>query len=107
MKIRYLVLAGALVASSFGLMSCSSSFSCSDKGSCSNDVAPTQAEIDACNKILNGTCGSQFKTEAQCGKDNATCGSDGKSTIAAGKCDTETSAFTTCFTNCIADGGCM
>jgi hypothetical protein len=107
MKLRYLVLAGALVASAFGLMSCSSSFSCSDKGSCSNDTAPDQASIDACNKLLNGTCGTQFKAAAQCGKDNATCGSDGKTTVAAGKCTTEESASTTCLTNCILDGGCM
>jgi len=107
MKLRYLVLAGALVASAVGFMSCGSSFSCSDKGSCSNDVAPTQAQIDACNKILSGPCGSQAKTSGQCSKDNSTCGSDGKSTIAAGKCDAETTAFTTCFANCFADGGCM
>lgn len=106
MKLRYLVLAGALVTSAFGLMSCSSSFSCSDKGSCSNDTAPDQATIDACNKLMTGKCATEFKASAQCGKDNVTCGSDGKSTVASGKCTTEQAAFTTCFTNCTLDGGC-
>ncbi|MFT3842377.1 MAG: hypothetical protein QM723_35630 [Myxococcaceae bacterium] len=105
MKLRYLVLAGALVASAVGFMSCGSSVSCSDKGPCANDVAPTQAQIDACNKLLNGACGTQSKTLAQCSKDNSTCGSDGHSTLTAGKCDTETSAFVTCCSG--QDGGCF
>lgn len=102
MKLRYLVLAGALVASAAGLMACGSSYSCTDKGSCANDVAPTQAQIDACNKILNSSCGAQAKTAGQCNKDNSTCGSDGHSTVAAGKCDTENSALVTC---CLGNDG--
>ncbi len=96
-NLRNLVFAVVSV-SSLALMGCGSTFSCSDKGSCSNDPAPTQAQIDSCNKIMAAACGSQFKTYGQCAKDNATCGSDGKSTVAAGKCDTQLSAFTTCCT---------
>jgi hypothetical protein len=95
MKLRYLVLAGALAASAVGLMACGSSYSCSDKGSCANDVAPTQASIDACNKLLNGTCSSQAKALGQCGKDKSTCDSAGMSS-AGTACDTEFTALTNC-----------
>ncbi len=105
MKLRYLVLAGALVAAAAGFMSCGSTFSCSNKGPCANDPTPTQADIDACNKLLNGKCGTQFKASAQCELDHSMCDSSGKSTASA-SCSTQTSDFTTCFTACTLDGGC-
>jgi hypothetical protein len=105
MKLRYLVLAGALVASAVGLMSCGSTFSCTSKGPCANDPTPTQADTDACNKLLNGKCGTQFKAAGQCGLDHSMCGSDGKSTTSA-SCTTESNDFSTCLTACLTDGGC-
>ena len=52
MKLRYVLLAGALAASAVGLMACGSSFSCSDKGSCANDTAPDQATIVEMQKVV-------------------------------------------------------
>lgn len=104
MKLRYLVLAGALAASAVGMMSCGSTFDCKSKGPCANDVAPDQASIDACNKSLGGTCGSQLKTLGQCNLDHSMCGSDGKSTASA-SCSTQLSDYTTCLSGCISDGG--
>jgi hypothetical protein len=90
------VLVGAFAAASLALAGCGGGFSCSDKGSCSNDVAPTQTEIDACNAALNDSkCGSKFKDAAQCGKDNATCNADGVSDVGS-KCDTQTAAYVSC-----------
>lgn len=104
MKLRYLVLAGALAASAVGMMSCGSTFDCKSKGPCANDPTPDQASIDFCNKALTGTCGTQFKALGQCGVDHSMCGSDGKSTTNT-SCSTQLSDYTTCATNCALDGG--
>ena len=93
------ILVGAFAAASLALAGCGGGFSCSDKGSCANDVAPTQAAIDACQKQLDGACGSQAKDLGSCSKDNATCDADGHTTTDASKCSTQLAAVISCCTS--------
>lgn len=95
-NLRNLMIA-ALAMGTLALAGCGGGFSCSDKGKCSNDVAPTQAEIDACNKEINdSTCGSKAKDVASCAESNATCDANGNSTVDISKCSTQTSALISC-----------
>ncbi|MBS2029443.1 MAG: hypothetical protein JST54_16195 [Deltaproteobacteria bacterium] len=96
MNIRNLFV-GVFAVASLALAGCGGGFSCSDKGKCSNDVAPTQTAIDACNKAINDSaCGSKAKDVASCAESNATCDANGNSTTDLSKCATQTSALLSC-----------
>ena len=98
MNVRNLLI-GAFAFASLALAGCGGGFSCSDKGKCSADTAPTQAQIDACNKSINDSaCGSKAKDLGQCFKDNEVCAADGTEDGLAtlGKCSTQLSNLESC-----------
>lgn len=98
MNVRNLLI-GIFSVVSLSLVGCGGGFSCSDKGKCANDTAPSQAAIDACNKAIgDSACGGKYKDLGQCFKDNEQCTSagdaDGLATL--GKCSSQLSALESC-----------
>lgn len=96
-NLRTLMLSAIAIAS-MGLTACGSSFSCTDTGKCSKDVALSGAALTACQKQLAGKCGSQAKDFGSCAKSNETCNADGtpdgNNTLS--KCSTQFAALTSC-----------
>jgi hypothetical protein len=104
LNIRNLML-GAIAIASLGLTACGGGFSCSDKGKCSKDSAPSDAQISACTKqISSPKCGDKAKAFGQCAKDNEQCGADGTPDGAAtlSHCSTQFGDYQAC---CSANPG--
>ena len=74
--------------------------SCSDKGRCANDTAPSASAITTCQNALVGTCGSQYQSVLNCAKSNETCDSTGSMDVTAleAACATQISDYTSCCT---------
>jgi len=74
------LIAAVTAATALALTGCGG-FSCSDKNKCTGQ-APTQAEIDACNKeISDPVCGGKVKDFLTCAESNASCSADGGDTL--------------------------
>ena len=77
-----------LTAAALALAGCGS-FSCSDAGSCKNDVAPSSTAVASCNAALaDKACGDQVRTLDQCLQDHEQCDPQGNrdSLSTVGKC---------------------
>ena len=105
---------GAVIGALFTVMACSSSsssgggggFSCTSKGPCPNDTAPTQMQIDQCNQAqMDPNCGAKFTALANCAAANSSCDANGKSTTDQSKCMTETNAYASCLLGGVDAGG--
>jgi hypothetical protein len=75
---------------------------CASNGSCANDGTPSSSDVEACNAIVNGPCGSQFTTYANCAASMATCNSSGKSELPTGDCTSQATSYAQCMAS---DGG--
>ena len=71
-------------------------WSCSAKGICPNDTAPTASQIQDCQANLSDPdCGSAFKAEAVCNFSNAECDDAGMSE-ASQSCQSADLAWANC-----------
>ena len=72
--------------------------SCSDKGRCANDTAPSALEITACKSSLAGPCGKEYQSMMNCGKSNEKCNSAGSADTTAllAACATQLTALQSC-----------
>ena len=96
LTIRNLML-GAVAIASLGLTACGGGFKCTDKGSCSNDVAPSSDAVAACESAKSDSkCGSKFSDLASCAKSHATCDSSGHSSINQNDCSSQQTAYANC-----------
>ena len=105
---------GAVFGAIFALMACSSSssggggggFSCTEKGSCPNDTAPTQMQIDQCNMAMSDpNCGSKYTALGSCLSANVTgCDANGKTMVDQTKCQSQEAAYIACALGGV-DGG--
>ena len=103
-----LVFVGSAMMSLFSFSCGGGGFSCDAKGGCANDPAPTQAQIDACNKLVNdATCGAKFQAAGDCAADQpASCDANGKSMASTSTaCKTQTDDYTACLLSALTDGG--
>ncbi|MBS2029774.1 MAG: hypothetical protein JST54_17875 [Deltaproteobacteria bacterium] len=94
------LIVGAVVAASLTLASCSSGFSCSDKNKCTG-VAPSQDQIDSCNKEVNDSaCGGKLKDWLTCIDNAEVCFPDGGNNaldiLTGNTCTTQSDALTSC-----------
>lgn len=82
-------------------------FSCNYKSKCANEPAPTQTNIDACNELLSGPCGTQYRAYGNCGVQNEKCKGDGTYDLEGTKaaCNTTWVEFSDCVTSKLADAG--
>ena len=91
----------AITVAAMALTGCGSSdASCSDKGSCANDTAPTAASITSCQNFLAKACGSQYQAMMNCGKSNEKCDSSGNMDLTATEaaCSTQLANLASCCT---------
>jgi hypothetical protein len=72
--------------------------SCSHKGRCANDTAPSASAITTCHNILAGTCGRQYQSLQNCSNANEKCDSTGSADVTAleAACATQISDYTSC-----------
>jgi hypothetical protein len=105
--IRKFILSTILASAGIGLVAvqgCSSSSSnngasCSSKGSCANDPAPTQAQIDQCTQLsTDPKCGNAFQSVLNCTFANQVCTAAGTTdtTATQAKCQAENQAYVNC-----------
>ena len=93
------ILFAVMTVAAMALASCGSSdASCSDKGSCANDPAPTSADITSCQNTLAAACGGQYQAVINCAKSNEKCDATGSMDLTAleASCGTQISNLTTC-----------
>jgi hypothetical protein len=71
---------------------------CTAPGKCPNDAPPTSDAADACERVLEGACGPQYRAFLDCAAKSATCGTDGKTDEGAvdAACSTENGAYLQC-----------
>jgi hypothetical protein len=76
--------------------------SCSDKGRCANDTAPSASDITSCKNALAGACGKQIQSLMNCEKSNEKCNSAGSADMTALQtaCATQGSNLASC---CLAN----
>ncbi len=78
--------------------------SCSEKGKCSQETAPTAADISSCQAALASACGSQYQAILNCMFSNEKCDSSGNVDLTATEtatetaCPTQVAKFQTCCT---------
>lgn len=91
------ILLGVSAALMFALTGCGG-FSCDAEGKCSADPKREQADIDSCQKQIDGECGAEFEAVFQCFLDNQVCGDDDKtdSTATFAKCTKEQGEAVAC-----------
>jgi hypothetical protein len=91
----------AITIAAISLTGCGSGdASCSDKGHCKNDTAPSASSITTCHNMLAGACGKQYQSALNCAKSNEKCDSTG-STDTTGldtACATQLSDWRSCCT---------
>jgi hypothetical protein len=78
----------------------SDNVSCSDKGKCSQDTAPTAADISSCQAALASACGSQYQAILNCALSNEKCDASGNMDLTATEtaCSSQLANFVTCCT---------
>ena len=70
------LLLAAITIAAMALTGCGGDdFSCSDKGRCANNTAPSASAITTCHNILAGTCGRQYQSLQNCIRSNEKCNS--------------------------------
>jgi hypothetical protein len=72
--------------------------SCSDKGRCANDTAPSASDITSCKSSLAGACGDKLQSLMNCEKSNEKCTSTGSTDTTAllAACATQYSSYQNC-----------
>jgi hypothetical protein len=93
----------AITIAAISLTGCGSGdASCSDKGRCANDTAPSASDITTCKNTLAGACGKQYQSLMNCGKSNEKCTSTGSTDTMAllAACATQYSSYQNC---CVAN----
>jgi hypothetical protein len=115
------LLAVLLLASGLMLAGCNNGFSCTSKGTCANDQAPTAADTTACQNAQAGACGSEYTAIGTCSQSNEQCFSDGGSGVNltvtynldaggtltyTGTCSTQYTAFAACCQTNSGAAGC-
>lgn len=88
-------------------------YTCTSKGACPKEPAPTQEEIDACKQLLAGPCAKEYQAYGDCSLQKEVCASDGTHDDDATKtaCNTTWVEFSGCITTKLAgdagtdDGG--
>jgi hypothetical protein len=102
------ILLAVSAVSALGLTACGGGFSCDAESKCSKDDKRDQADIDSCQKQLDGDCGSEFQAAFDCYYDNQQCTADDKSDPIAtsAKCTTEFLKATSCCTSKPTAAGC-
>jgi hypothetical protein len=95
------LLFAAITMAAISLTGCGSGdASCSDKGRCANDTAPSASDITSCKNGLAGACGKQYQSMLNCGKSNEKCDSTGSADMTAllAACATQYSNYSSCCT---------
>ncbi len=92
--------AAALLACSTSSPSSSGSWSCSAKGKCPNDTAPTADQVNTCQQAVAGCCGDKFQALASCEFTNEQCDSMGNIDMqaTANQCGPQNSGYVECVT---------
>jgi hypothetical protein len=96
------LLLAAITVTAMAFSSCGSdNASCSDKGKCANDTAPTADSIASCQSTLAGACGGQYQAVMNCVKSSEKCDSSGDMDLTAllTSCGTQVTNYTACCTS--------